>query len=136
MQSAFWDDHQADLADPEYARAFAAESIRIATLDAVVNRIAEGAKSAKMSKAALARSIGADPAVVRRLLTSDHANPTLGTLSEVAAALGMKVTLEPMTAAERRRFTEPMTRHANAPQAKDRREPVGSAKSSHRLASR
>jgi hypothetical protein len=35
-------------------------------------------------------------------------NPTLGTIAEVAAALGMKVTLTPMSADERARITEPM----------------------------
>lgn len=110
VRSTFWDDHQADLADPEYARAFAAESVRIATIDSIINELADRVDAEGLSRADLARAIGADPSVVRRLLTAENVNPTLGTLSEVAAALGMKVTLAPMTAAERREITEPMTR--------------------------
>jgi DNA-binding phage protein len=46
--------------------------------------------------------------VVRRLLSAQAVNPTLATVAEVAAALGMKVTLEPMSKEERKRITEPM----------------------------
>lgn len=62
----------------------------------------------KLSKAALARTIGADPITIRRLLSSESVNPTLSTITEVAAALGMKVTLTPMSKDERTRITEPM----------------------------
>jgi DNA-binding phage protein len=109
MRSAFWEDHEADLADPEYARAFAAESVRLATIDDVMGTIADQAAAVGMSKAALARSIGADPSAVRRLLSAPDVNPTLGTLAEIAAALGLRVTLSPMSDDERRTITEPMT---------------------------
>lgn len=59
-----------------------------------------------MSKAELARAIGAEPAVVRRLLSSSAPNPTLGTLAEVAAALGLQVRLVPMRAADRKAITD------------------------------
>lgn len=45
-----------------------------------------------MSKAALARKIGKQPAAVRRLLTTE-CNPELYTLIELADALGLNVTL-------------------------------------------
>jgi hypothetical protein len=45
---------------------------------------------------------------VRRLFSAGHVNPTLGTLAEVAAALGMRVVLEPLEAGERRNVTEPL----------------------------
>ena len=109
MKSAFWLDHERSLEDPEYARAFAAESVRVTTIDSIMNTIAEQAEASGMTKAALARAIGANPAAVRRLLSADGVNPTLGTLAELAGALGMKVTLEPMTAAERKTITKPMT---------------------------
>jgi hypothetical protein len=35
-------------------------------------------------------------------------NPTLGTLAEVAAALGMRITLEPLAASERESVTAPL----------------------------
>ncbi|MCK9871184.1 helix-turn-helix transcriptional regulator [Nocardiopsis dassonvillei] len=108
MHSAFWDGHEQDLDSPEYAREFAAESIRISTIDEIIKTLDNQRAAADMSKAALARAIGSDPAMIRRLLSSSAANPTLGTLAEVAAALGMKVVLEPMTAEERHEVTEPM----------------------------
>jgi DNA-binding phage protein len=107
-RSAFWEDHDAQLADPEYARAFAAESVRVATIDSIMNTITAELEESGLSKAALARAIGAQPAVVRRLLSAESVNPTLGTLAEIAGALGMKVTLQPMTPHERATITAPM----------------------------
>lgn len=71
--------------------------------------LATGKALGHSSKAPLfLRAIGSEPAVVRRLLSSSSVNPTLGTLAEVAAALGMKVVLQPMTPEERQDVTEPM----------------------------
>lgn len=114
MVSAFWDGHQRDLADPEYAREFAAESIRTRTIDDVMNALGAALEESGLSKAALSRAIGSDPAVVRRLFNAESVNPTLGTLTEVAAALGLKVALEPMGRAERETFTKPMVTAATA----------------------
>ncbi|MFL1376635.1 MULTISPECIES: helix-turn-helix domain-containing protein [unclassified Nocardiopsis] len=108
MRSAFWDGHERDLDDPEYAREFAAESVRVRTIDSIINTIDDERVAAGMSKAALARAIGSDAAVVRRLLSASSVNPTLGTLAEVAAALGLKVVLQPMTPEELQDITEPM----------------------------
>jgi DNA-binding phage protein len=105
---AFWDRHDTRMADPEQARAFAAELARIRTVDTIVNALDEHRAAAGLSKAALARAIGSDPSVVRRLLTATTNNPTLSTVAEVAAALGLKVQLVPMTEAEKREMTEPM----------------------------
>ncbi|MFK0185910.1 helix-turn-helix domain-containing protein [Streptomyces rubiginosohelvolus] len=104
--SAFWDDLAEDLQDPEFLRHYVVESIRIATIDRMVNELDEARDAADLSKAALARAISADPAVVRRLFSAKHVNPTLGTLAEVAAALGMRITLEPLPPAERKSVTE------------------------------
>jgi hypothetical protein len=38
--------------------------------------------------------INSEPATVRRLFSAGHVNPILGTLAEVAAALGMRVVPE------------------------------------------
>jgi hypothetical protein len=45
---------------------------------------------------------------VRRLFSSGHVNPTLGTLAEVAAALGMRVALEPLDADDKEQITRPL----------------------------
>jgi ribosome-binding protein aMBF1 (putative translation factor) len=96
------------LRDPEFASHYAAESARIAVIDAVVNELDELRESAGLSKAQLARAIGSEPSVVRRLLSAQTVNPTLGTVAELAAALGMKLTLQPMSKEERKRITEPI----------------------------
>ena len=108
MRSAFWDDHERDLRDPEYAREFAAESARISALDALVNALEQARAAEGLTKADLARATGITGSAVRRLLTAANPNPTLGTVVEIAAALGLKLTVEPMTDEERRAVTEPM----------------------------
>jgi len=104
-QSVFWSDLARDLEDPEFLREYVVESVRIATIDAVVNALDDAREAAGLSKAELARAISSEPAVIRRLFSSPGVNPTLGTLAEVAAALGMRVTLEPLAASERKEIT-------------------------------
>lgn len=106
--SAFWDDLARDLEDPEFLREYVVESMRIATIDDVVNAIDDAREAAGLSKAELARAIQKNPATIRRLLSSDNSNPTLGTLAEVAAALGLRITVEPIPKAERHQITEPL----------------------------
>jgi DNA-binding phage protein len=112
MASVFWDDLAKDLQDPEFAREYIVESVRIATIDAVINSLDQARISAGLSKAALARAIGAEPATVRRLFSASGANPTLGTLAEVAAALGLRIAVEPLLEHERRQLAESL--HAAA----------------------
>jgi DNA-binding phage protein len=100
-RSVFWDDLARDLEDPQFLREYIVESVRIATIDRLVNALDEARESAGMSKAALARAISSEPAVVRRLFSAGHVNPTVGTMAEVAAALGMRLTLEPLPESER-----------------------------------
>jgi transcriptional regulator with XRE-family HTH domain len=92
------------LRDPEFARHHAVETARIAAIDAVINQLDELREASGLTKAGLARAIGSEPSVVRRLLSAQAVNPTLATVAEVAAALGMKVTLEPMSKEERKRI--------------------------------
>lgn len=106
--SAFWDDLAQDLQDPEFLREYIAESVRIATIDALVNALDEARAAAGLSKADLARAINQSPAAIRRLFSQEHPNPTLGTLAEVAAVLGMRVTLEPLPAREKAVVTTPL----------------------------
>lgn len=96
------------LQDPEFRREYAVESARIAAIDAVINDLDEAREESNLSKAQLARAIGANPSVVRRLFSAQTVNPTLATVAELAAVLGLKVTLTPMTAEERERLTDPI----------------------------
>ena len=106
--AAFWDDLAEDLKDPDFLREYVVESIRIATIDNLVNALDDAREAAGLSKAGLARAISADPATMRRLFSGGSSNPTLGTLAEVAAALGMRVTLEPLQKSEQLQVTEPL----------------------------
>jgi transcriptional regulator with XRE-family HTH domain len=108
MNSVFWDDLVKDMEDPAFAREYIIESVRIATIDAIINSLDEARISAGLSKAALARAIGAEPATVRRLFSASGANPTLGTLAEVAAALGLRIAVEPLLEKERQAVTAPL----------------------------
>jgi transcriptional regulator with XRE-family HTH domain len=95
--SVYWDDLASDLEDPEFLREFVLESIRVQTVDAIVNQLDEAREAASLSKAALARAISSEPATVRRLLgAAAGSNPTIGTVAELAAALGYRLTLEPI----------------------------------------
>lgn len=69
------------------------------------NDLDDAREAAELVKAELARAIGAEPAVVRRLFSAGHVNPTLDTLAGVSAVLGLRVTLEPLTEADRERVT-------------------------------
>ena len=104
----FWKDLAAELEDPEFLRTYIVESVRIATIDRIINSLDDARLEAGMSKAALARTINVDPSVVRRLFSSPEASPTLGTLAEVAAALGMRVVLEPLHKDERKLISAPL----------------------------
>lgn len=106
--SAFWEDLARDLEDPEFLREFVVESIRIATIDDVVNALDDAREAAGLSKAELARAIQVEPATIRRLFASNQSNPTLGTLAEVAAALGMRIRIEPLDDDQRAMITEPL----------------------------
>ena len=106
--SQFWDDLAKDLEKPEFLREYVRESVRIATIDDLVNELDEAREAAGLSKAELARAISAEPAVVRRLFSAGHVNPTVETIAAVAAALGMRLTLEPLPESERDQITRPL----------------------------
>ena len=118
-KSQFWTDLDLDLEDPEFRAEFVLQSVRIQTVDHVINALDDARMSKDLSKAELARAIGADPAAVRRLFTA-HGNPTLNTLSDLAAALGLRITIEPMPQTEARAVArvlvaETKTRSATKP---------------------
>lgn len=114
--SAYWDDVAKDMEDPEYLREYITESVRVRAIDDIVNSLTTALETLRLSKADVARAIQTRPEVVRRLLTAATPNPTIGTISEVAAALGLELTLRPMSSTDRRLITEPLlSGHARNP---------------------
>ncbi|MEI6219779.1 MAG: helix-turn-helix transcriptional regulator [Actinomycetes bacterium] len=90
----FWKDLEKDLGRTRFKKSFLLESIRTATIDEVVNTLDAARQRQEVSKSQLAQRVEVEPASVRRLFSSRNPNPTLGTLAEIAAALGMRIVLE------------------------------------------
>jgi DNA-binding phage protein len=86
------------LRDPEFRAEFERRQAEIAAVDAIVNQLDGLRERSGMTKAALARAIDKNPAVVRRLLTASG-NPELRTVVAIAQALGAEVKIVPKTRA-------------------------------------
>jgi DNA-binding XRE family transcriptional regulator len=106
--SVFWDDLAEDLQNPEFRHHYILESERIASIDRIVNQLDEIRAELGLSKADLARSVERRPEAIRRLLTSHSANPQLSLVAEMAAALGYRVELVPMSEEEREEISVPL----------------------------
>lgn len=95
---AFWQDMQDELqTDPEYARMHLLEWVRVSTVDKLVNQLDSKREALGISKSDLAKAVSRDPAAIRRLLNDTAGNPTVQSVSSVAAAIGLKLELVPMS---------------------------------------
>lgn len=108
MNSVFWDDLAEDLKNPEFARAYIVESLRISTIDSLVNQLDNVRSSLGLTKAELARSLQLEPAALRRLFSAEQVNPTISTLADIASVLGLRVTLEPLSDSEDEYLSRPL----------------------------
>lgn len=85
------------LRDPRFARQLRAAQKEIASVDKATNAFLSALDKVRirrgLTKAELARRIGAEPAVMRRLLSAEGQNPTLTTLLKIAAVLGLELEL-------------------------------------------
>lgn len=110
---AFWSDLHSEIQmDPEYASDHLLEWVRISTVDRIVNDLESERERLGMSKSELARAVHRDPAAVRRLLSQAAGNPTVETISSVAAAMGMKLELVPMSEEEQLAVSKPLQEFA------------------------
>jgi len=82
----------AQMKKPSFARGYKRARAEIGAVDQLVRALDEARIKTGMSKAALARLISAKPEIVRRLFTS-KGNPTLETVTKIAAALGYRLEL-------------------------------------------
>lgn len=83
------------LRDPSFRREFEEARAEIDATDSFI-RALEGARASRgLSKAELARRMSVKPEIVRRLLTDERGNPTIGTVLKVATALDYRIELVP-----------------------------------------
>ncbi|MFN8123516.1 MAG: helix-turn-helix transcriptional regulator [Thermoleophilia bacterium] len=82
------------LRDPEFREAYERSRREIAIVDELLSRLEALRDDRGMTKAGLARAIGKNPAVIRRLLTASG-NPELKTFVALANALDADVVLVP-----------------------------------------
>jgi len=89
----------ARMQDPEFRREYESARGQIDQVDAVIRALDHLRVQAGMPKAELARRIGKNPAAVRRLFSAE-ANPELGTIAAIAAALNAEVKIVPLASVE------------------------------------
>lgn len=94
--SEFWQDFETGMEDPDFRDEFLRHHARTLAVDRIVNALEDQREALGVSKADLARHLQGSPPAVRRLLTATNPNPTLATLVDVAGALGLRLTLEPI----------------------------------------
>ena len=83
---------------PSFAASYRVARNQVDAVDQLVRTLDEMREAAGISKADLARAINAKPEIIRRLFTKEGVNPTLHTVVEVAAALGLTLQLVPAAA--------------------------------------
>jgi DNA-binding phage protein len=81
--------------DPAFAAEYRAARAEIDAIDKLIRALDAARLISGLSKAELARKIGAQPEMVRRLLTATTGNPTMVTVLKVASALGYHLELVP-----------------------------------------
>jgi DNA-binding phage protein len=85
---------------PTFAAEYERVGAEILAVDDLIRLIDAERVDLGMSKADLARKVSTTPAAMRRLLTSGGANPTITTVLDVLAAVGMRLTLSPSSASK------------------------------------
>ena len=75
--------------DPEYVSAYGEARRRIDLVDNLMRALESRRTALGMTKAELARRSDLPPEAIRRLFTVSAPNPTIGTLTAVADALGL-----------------------------------------------
>jgi DNA-binding phage protein len=83
------------LKDADFAAAYEDARRRIDDVDRIVRTIEDRRVALGLSKAELARRIGVHPEAIRRLLSGNHANPTLSTVVSLASALELDIVAVP-----------------------------------------
>jgi len=77
--------------EPGYAEAYDEARRRVDAIDRLVRALDDRREELGLSKAELARRAELAPEAVRRLFSVDSPNPTIGTLTALADALGLEL---------------------------------------------
>ena len=77
--------------EPGYAEAYDEARRRVEAIDRLVRALDDRREELGLSKAELARRAELAPEAVRRLFSVDSPNPTIGTLTALADALGLEL---------------------------------------------
>ena len=83
------------LSEPAARKRYERKLRSIVAVRRVLQMIDAERERAGLSKSALARTIGASPATVRRLFTSPTSNPTLKTVIDLFKALDLEIEVKP-----------------------------------------
>ena len=95
------------LADPATRDRYERTRRSVAAIRHLLRLVEAERERAGLTKAELAQRMGTSPAVVRRLLTSDSANPTLRTILDLFDALDLEFALQPRRASAPEKVHEP-----------------------------
>jgi len=90
-KSAWEQDREEYMQDPEFARAYKESRARFELSAALIGRLDQARAARKMSKAAIARQIGVPAPSVRRFFTQRDPNPGLGLTLQIVDALGLEL---------------------------------------------
>ena len=88
------------LTNPEFKALYEQKRAEIDAIDTILSHIEERREELGLSKADLARLVGARPESVRRLLSTRSSNPTLFTVMRLASALGMEIDIKATVSAQ------------------------------------
>lgn len=77
--------------EPGFAETYDEARRRVDRVDRLVNALDEQRRALDISKAELARRADLAPEAVRRLFSAENPNPTIGTLTAIADAMGLEL---------------------------------------------
>ena len=101
MTTAYEEYRAKRLADPEFSALYDQKRAEIDAIDTILSHIEERREELGLSKADLARLVGARPESVRRLLSARSSNPTLFTVTKLASVLGMQIDVRTTVSAKK-----------------------------------
>jgi DNA-binding phage protein len=108
------------LRDPSFRKDYEAARAEIDATDTLI-RALEGARAGQgLTKAELARRISVKPEIVRRLLTNQDSNPTIGTVLKLVKALDYHIELVPNRVRKAPSIAPPSRRPGLPPRPKHR----------------